>query len=278
MATLARYLPATRRQYSSFFSSKPGGGRYFNSAKPPKSVVPNGRSGTNPSNSSTTPKTTSQASAESSESLQDSTNLSGGNGSASNRSNQMRSTKGDEAPTSAAPPTTSNPLATKATPPMIQSNTHHASHPVVSAKDFKLHQFFSLHRPLLLLSDPPAIFQSAPSTGPLFTRNTPGPIAASDALNDPHSLLFTGQATSPDDTVDASIDADAEAARQLTRALTMSRAGSTIDWENTLKTLGLDVSMEKDRVDLKEQMDREWEDVLMDSTQRKRRKKMKKHK
>lgn len=74
------------------------------------------------------------------------------------------------------------------------------------------------------------------------------------------------------------IDADAEAARQLTRALTMAKAGATVSWEDTLKHLGLDVSKEVDRVALKKQLDKDWEDVLMDSTKRKRRKKMKKHK
>jgi len=78
--------------------------------------------------------------------------------------------------------------------------------------------------------------------------------------------------------LDPFIDADAEAARQLTRALTMSKAGSTLAWENTLKHLGLDVSKEADRVNLQQQFDREWEEVLLDSTRRKRRKKMKKHK
>lgn len=81
-----------------------------------------------------------------------------------------------------------------------------------------------------------------------------------------------------DGNADPFIDADAEAARQLTRALTMSKAGATVSWEDTLKKLGLDVSKDADRVNLREQFEREWEDVMMDSTKRKRRKKMKKHK
>ena len=74
------------------------------------------------------------------------------------------------------------------------------------------------------------------------------------------------------------IDADAEAARQLTRALTMSQAGATIAWENTLRHLGLDPAKDEERVGLQERFEKEWSEVLMDSTKRKRRKKMKKHK
>lgn len=58
----------------------------------------------------------------------------------------------------------------------------------------------------------------------------------------------------------------------------MSKAGATMSWEATLKHLGLDVSKDADRVNLQEQFDKEWNEVLLDSTKRKRRKKMKKHK
>lgn len=58
----------------------------------------------------------------------------------------------------------------------------------------------------------------------------------------------------------------------------MSKASATVSWEDTLKSLGLDVSKEADRITLKQQFEQDWEDVLMDSTKRKRRKKMKKHK
>ncbi|KAF8211935.1 hypothetical protein K438DRAFT_1219724 [Mycena galopus ATCC 62051] len=71
-------------------------------------------------------------------------------------------------------------------------------------------------------------------------------------------------------------DPDAEAARQLTRALTMTRAGATVSWENTLRRLGLDVDSAAQ--DLRaEEWNQEWEDILADSVKRKRRKKMKKH-
>lgn len=74
------------------------------------------------------------------------------------------------------------------------------------------------------------------------------------------------------------VDADAETARLLSRALTMTKAGATVSWEETLKTLGLDVAKEAERADLQQQFEKDWEDVRMDSTKRKRRKKMKKHK
>lgn len=144
----------------------------------------------------------------------------------------------------------------------------------MNPKDFKLHQFFSLHRPLLLISNPPSIFEPAPPSSSTFGL----PSSEADSSPQANSLLLNGQAASPDDGLDITIDADAEAARQLTRALTMSRAGPAVSWEATLQRLGLDVGLDADRVNLQEQMDREWDEVMMDSTKRKRKKKMKKHK
>lgn len=74
------------------------------------------------------------------------------------------------------------------------------------------------------------------------------------------------------------IDGDAEAARQLHHSMTMSRVGAAIEWEETLKALGIDVSKDVERVHLQEQWDREWKEVMMDSVKRKRKRKMKKHK
>jgi len=80
-----------------------------------------------------------------------------------------------------------------------------------------------------------------------------------------------------DDLAETSPEGDVETARQLTRALAMSKAGSMVEWEKTLRMLGLDPEMEPERVVMREQMEKDWE-VVMDSTKRKRRKKMKKHK
>ena len=57
----------------------------------------------------------------------------------------------------------------------------------------------------------------------------------------------------------------------------MNQVGGTVAWEATLRRLGLDVNKEEGRIRLKETLAKELEMVL-DSTKRKRRKKMKKHK
>jgi hypothetical protein len=81
----------------------------------------------------------------------------------------------------------------------------------------------------------------------------------------------------PEDSTEHPVDADAEAARQLTRALTITRAGATVAWDSTLRRLGVDVDSAANDLRAKE-WNQEWEDILADSTKRKRRKKMKKHK
>lgn len=78
--------------------------------------------------------------------------------------------------------------------------------------------------------------------------------------------------------MDTSPEGDAETARQLSRALAVNKAGPTVAWEKALRKLGLDVEMEPERVVMREQMEKDWSEVMMDSTKRKRRKKMKKHK
>lgn len=77
--------------------------------------------------------------------------------------------------------------------------------------------------------------------------------------------------------METSPEGDAETARQLSRALAVNKAAPTVAWEKALRMLGLDVEMEPERVVMREQMEKDWE-VMMDSTKRKRRKKMKKHK
>lgn len=78
-----------------------------------------------------------------------------------------------------------------------------------------------------------------------------------------------------DDPPEASLEADADTARQLARAMVVNRIGASMAWEGTLKRLGLDVT--EGRADEVRLAEAEFE-VLMDSTKRKRRKKMKKHK
>ncbi|KAF8197557.1 hypothetical protein BJ912DRAFT_953822 [Pholiota molesta] len=241
-------LPASRRTYSSYFSSKAGGGRYFNSAKSPKvAVVSPTTNNTNTTNASA--KNDSPASADSQQKQQQ------------DGVSQNATSSGSLGESQASPS-----AASSATAPAEGANspTNTASDFGASQLyDFKMHHFFSLHRPLLLLNEPASIFPALPP---------PPPAPTPDSNAYPFGL---GLGEAP---YDPFVDADAEAARQLTRALTMARAESALAWEKTLKHLGLDVSKDADRVGLQEQFEKDWEEVLLDSTKRKRRKKMKKHK
>ena len=249
------HFPASRRTYSSFFSSKSGGGRYFNSAKSSKSAtvaLKNNRANVDPS--SEIQKDGFQAGSEAQEPPQSSQTASG-------------SASSDESSKTVAPQTMdlSNAFAELSNSLMPELNIN------VSSKDYKTHQFFSLHRPLLLISQPTSIFRPIPPNHSIFDalqqqqqQQPEQPVVQNPLGFDPAS--------------EPSIDADAEAARQLTRALTMNKAGATVIWENTLKHLGLDIAQDVDRVNLQQQFDKDWQEVMMDSTKRKRRKKMKKHK
>ncbi|KAG6820638.1 hypothetical protein H0H93_013837 [Arthromyces matolae] len=249
---ILRPHPKAARAYSSFFSTKAGGGgRYFTSAKIPKVVV-------------TTKPAAPKAEPTSEGTTADSTQASAATGNATTVVKPAdQPSKPSSSPTQSSSGSTPKDTTThKETPHILPGSFGDAAllqrhtHPTITAKDFKLHQFFSLHRPLLLLSQPHAIMDSA------------------NAFSLPHKDVteFEGFNSTPewllDEFSEATADADAAAARQLARAMTMNHAGAAVSWEQTLKRLGLDV--EKDRVGLQE--------VMMDSTKRKRKKKMKKHK
>ncbi|OJA18754.1 hypothetical protein AZE42_01639 [Rhizopogon vesiculosus] len=247
---------ANCRAYSSFFSSKPGGGRYFNSAKPPKPVVPSSRAKVESGNNT---------------SVAPSDGASSSN--AGNGSSKMKVGGAEENPSipasnpaDAARTTPSLPFAS---PSSMASQFHQQVHPTISSQDYKLHQFFSLHRPLLLLSQPPSIiFESAPLDAPL--------VQPPEEL--PKTLLPSGQFASFDDPPESSFETDADAARQLAHALVMNRVGGIMTWQNTLARLGLDgESTQSSAVNAKESA-QEWFTIYADSTKRKKRKKMKKHK
>ncbi|KDN34600.1 hypothetical protein RSAG8_12299, partial [Rhizoctonia solani AG-8 WAC10335] len=106
-------------------------------------------------------------------------------------------------------------------------------HPSPVLATMHLHSFFSLDRPMLLLSQP---------TSRLFTTEPPKRTQADES---------------------AESDSDADAARNLSHALVMSRVQSAAVWADTLARLGVPADVE---------------DVSMDSVQRKRRKKITKHK
>ncbi|KAL0577948.1 hypothetical protein V5O48_004055 [Marasmius crinis-equi] len=232
MSSLTRlvrlHTPARSRAYSSFFSSKPGGGRYFNPTKPPnKAVVP-------AKNTTTTKQAQAQDAVDS--------------------ENQQVEAAESTPPASPVPsPSTINFTSLP--------TTTRSSHPVIGDKDFKLHEFFSLHRPLLLLSQPSSILTNAP--GNTFSFQPPPPPPPQQSQAGPME--------------DLSYEADAETARSLTRAMTMNRLGSTVAWEATLQRLGLGLDVGAQQED-KERLQQEYRDVVMDSVKRKRRKKMKKHK
>jgi len=89
-----------------------------------------------------------------------------------------------------------------------------------------------------------------------------------------------------EDPPEATPEADADAARLLNRALVVNRLGGAVSWEETLAKLG--VVEERtgltemglgahDVIDVDMSMMNRF-DAYMDSTKRKRRKKMKKHK
>lgn len=257
-----------RRSYSSF-----GGGRFFNSSKPPKTPVVAAKNKSNTSESS--PKD----SATKTSSTTNSVNSSNLNPSSSNAkppsdatSSQPSTDEGFRQPSMSS----SAYLGTHST------NSYHGPfnpHPFVNTKDFKIHQFFSLHRPLLLISNPPSMFTPPPASAPLLR---------SSSLDSLTSKTIGGDVLSPSPSgvlnldgtygYNVNVDEDVETARQLHYVITKNRVGAVAEWETVLKKMGLDMSQDAERVQLREQMDKEWEEVLMDSVKRKRKKKMKKHK
>ncbi|PPQ91401.1 hypothetical protein CVT25_014289 [Psilocybe cyanescens] len=253
------YLPASRRSYSSYFSSKSGGGRYFNSAKSPKNAVVPAKNNTKADSSAEAPPDTIQT-AQTRPNAVSSSSIGEGQSSSTNGSSSSSAPSSSEGANKSA--SQSADLANA----FSELTNNHIPQVSINSKDFKMHQFFSLHRPLLLISQPTSIFRPVPANYPLFSSLQP---EAEHSTQPKHGLGTTR---------DLFIDPDAEAARQLTRALTLSKAGATLSWEKTMKHLGLDVSKDADRINLQQQFDKEWEEVLLDSTKRKRRKKMKKHK
>ena len=221
LAHLLRPAAGARRAYSAF--SKPGGGRFFVPAKHLKDA---------PSPSKT--------------------NVDSSNGDAATP------LKDDSASVSSGAAQTSD--APMTSPTFTLSPNYVPVHPHINAQDLKLHQFFSLHRPLLTLSQPPSsLFES---------HSTPFPVTANPA---PEATKYG----SLEESLEASPEADADAARQLARAMVVNRIGASLAWEETLKRLGLDVTT--GRAEEVSMAEAEFE-MYMDSTKRKRRKKMKKHK
>ncbi|KAF5315829.1 hypothetical protein D9611_004984 [Ephemerocybe angulata] len=271
-------LPArssSSRAYS-VFSSRSGGGRYFNSAKAP-------------SGTKAAPVVADAAQAKDSSAVptQDGTNTSDAARPQEKTLDSSSSSSSPPAPSTAAAPTAPTPVTaattTTSAAEQLQASVDElaslkaqlaSSHPAVAPGDYKLHQFFSLHRPLLLLHTPPALFAPGPPPNIETALRTPQAFREGGVKQRVPVSVFD------DFPEHAVLDADAIAARQLGRAMAMSRIGAAVGWEATLKRLGLDPAKDPERVEGQVRMEKELEDVqiLLDSTKRKRRKKMKKHK
>jgi hypothetical protein len=245
---LARPAHPVGRAYSSFFSSKPGGGRHFVSAKSPKPVLQPVRAKVD--------STTTGSPTESSP--------------PSNASGVVKAAPADEKLCSQPAEThpQSHPLSSSVSPPFPSSSDRVTIHPTVSSKEYKLHHFFSLHRPLLLLNEPTsAIFEAVDASTPLFT-------SSEDQVNNNSRPSFA----TIDNPPESSPDADADAARQLAHALVMNRVGGAIAWQQALSRLGLSAKYSENDMTLAREAAQEWVTIHADSTRRKKRKKMKKHK
>lgn len=231
MSVFSRFIhpiPSTRRAYS-FFSSK-SGGRYFNSSRPPK-VVSGAVSATS------------------------SVDAAGPSVKANNGVSEPHTNPKDElAPLQAEPAQVDALHATPIAHPFAPI------HPLPSAQDCRLNQFFSLHRPLLLLPQAPgAVFDSV-STDAVSQLGSNAPATAAPAFEEPP---------------EASPEADADAARQLARAIVVNRLAANASFEAALRRLGL---RETDGATRVEDIDLSALEVHLESTKRKRRSKMKKHK
>ncbi|KAH0830639.1 hypothetical protein J3R83DRAFT_2094 [Lanmaoa asiatica] len=250
LSRLARPTHSVGRAYSSFFSSKPGGGRY-----PPKPVLQQKIDNTTPTRSPTESGTASPP---------------------ANATGVVKAATADEKPSSKpvethpqSPPV--HPLSSSVSPPLAyfsSSSDHIPIHPTVSSNEYKLHQFFSLHRPLLLLNQPTsAIFEAADPSAPLST-------SSEDQVNDDPRPSFA----TIDDPPESSPDTDADAARQLAHTLVMNRVGGAIAWQRALSRLGLTAKCSENDMTLAKESAQQWVTIHADSTRRKKRKKMKKHK
>ncbi|KAG6335206.1 hypothetical protein ID866_3877 [Astraeus odoratus] len=239
----------------SLFPRLPGGGRYFNSAKPPKPVVPAGRANVDSTSGAVTP-------AESNSSSKNDNLKASGDDEPSTQSLSSSTNPSDTSPSVPRSVPSSSP-----SPSPFRGDVQITSHPSVTAKEFKLHQFFSLHRPLLLLSQPPStIFETVDPSVSLFPTS-------SSQLN-PHSASLT----TIDDPPESSPEADVDAARLLAHTLVVNRVGATMAWQDALSRLGLIKESTVSDLTLAKESAQEWVSIHADSTRRKKRKKMKKHK
>ncbi|KAG8931792.1 hypothetical protein FRC02_002146 [Tulasnella sp. 418] len=129
--------------------------------------------------------------------------------------------------------------------PSPTSTLHNVNliHPTPTLPTLHLHNFFALDRPMLLLNQSPsALFQSSP-------------VQSLEKFSAPEQQL------GPEETLMEDQDADIHAARLLARSMVIQKIGSVMDWADVTAKLGIPNDMV----------------IEMDSTKRKRKKKMTKH-
>ncbi|EIW84934.1 hypothetical protein CONPUDRAFT_141735 [Coniophora puteana RWD-64-598 SS2] len=265
---LARPSFIQRRAYSSYFSSKTGGGgggggRYFTSAKPPKPVV-SGRGGAKVESSSS-PASKNDASGSPTSQSNDSPNTAQ-TGASEETAKVPTTLSSSDGPTRAATASASK----TSSPPMSHQPQQLVIPPHISLSmnDLKTHQFFSLHRPMLLLQQPTSmVFDSPDPSIPLFGNSPKEQKLAQDL----HSSSLFGEIP------ESSVESDADTARQLAHSMVLNRVGNAMSWQETLQRLGLDSAQSADTISAKESAE-EWITIHADSTRRKKRTKMKKHK
>ena len=286
---LARKRPVVTPQRTySFFWSKSGNPRYFTSNKPPKVASTTQQQVQGATKSHPGSSTTSAAAG---------TNE-------PKRPELLAST--DSEPAETKTPPAPEPLPAASSPE--RSHTSHSSSvlspalPPTSfpqaAEDLEqllspsrdtvaLHSFFSLHRPMMLLPVHPApasLFSALSSSSSEPVEDDPTRMLGLNS-KEPQVLMATGELISPG--IPAQLkreqeesqrqqaameesEREAEAARWLTRSLFVHRVGGAMVWAEQLKAWG--DAQANDVVRAVERM------VRMDSTKRKRKRKMSKHK
>lgn len=259
---------SSSRSYS-FFSSKSGSRSIGASTKPPRSVTGATASKGSSSTASSNPNS--------------STNSNDEDGSASSLASASAEDASSVSSTTAASSVSSvDPIASQSQSLPFQT-PFLPHHPALSPNDLKLHQFFSLHRPLFLSQPSSSLFESS------STLRLPNSASTSSNSSSDYSSaqVEAEQASTFEDVPEASAEADADAARLLARALVINRVGGTIRWDETMRRLGWKGEDSKEVLTMSVGMiggssgglEMEGENVVdMDSVKRKRRKKMKKHK
>jgi len=193
-------LPSTlsRRTYS-FFSSKPGGGRYFTPSKAAKVAVAKPTATT-----ANAPPATKPGSPDVGTQALPAVTEASSPGSVSRTLVEPESAV-TPAPAMASPTFSSRPQV----------------HPQTNLPTLHLHNFFALDRPLLLLSQPTnSLFEPMPQ--PQSQATPPNNLFGEDIFGLGHQ----------------DPEADVNAARLLARSLVMQRVGSTMEWSEIMVKLG----------------------------------------